>query len=891
MAFSEYFEHKTCEPEIYQRWEHGGAFIAEVNSKRPAFTISMPPPNATGTLHLGHAIMLAIEDLMIRWRRMAGDEALWVPGTDHAAIATESVVIKKLQNEGIDDPRKILGREELVRRIIAYVDNSQATIRAQIRAMGSSCDWSRERYTMDEQLSRCVTAVFARMFRDGLIYRGPRIVNWDPALQTTVSDDEIDHVEREAKFYTMRYGPFLVGTSRPETKLGDTAVAVHPDDPRWQEYIGQTIEIPWPKGPTITIRVVAEPEFVDPQTGTGALGVTPGHSQVDFEIARKHGLPLIQVIGEDGRMTEAAGPYAGMTVHECREAFVRDLQEAGLIEKIETYVQPISICHRSKQPIEPLPKAQWFIDVNKAAVPWHGKLLSLKQVMKAVVESGEIRIVPDHEEKKYFHWIDNLRDWCISRQIWWGHRIPAWYRGPEEFYVGHRKPEGKGWEQDPDTLDTWFSSALWTWSTLVDAKLAANDNLTLSQILERSADFKRFHPTSVMETGYDILFFWVARMILMTTYTTGQVPFRTVYLHGMVLDKDGEKMSKTKPETSIDPLEVIEEHGADPLRLAMILSSSAGRDTRLSKEQIIACKRLVNKIWNAAKLVERSISGKTNSALPATIKHPVNRWMLARLKALIELTDARLSAYSFNDASENIRISFWGEFCDFYLEAIKLEQIKQLDETPAVLLHTFEQYLRLFHPFIPFVTEEVWSQLQRPGMLIRAEWPTANAAHTWPEDAEGVAAVVRLLTEIRRIRSEKEIEQSAKVDVLIQPRLSAEIFEACREIIARLARTTDPVIEASPRQSATAKQNAVVAVDSAFTVAVSLSQADAEAERSRLTKQLATEQQRLSRLEQKLQDERFLQQAKPEFVLSTKAEAAKVSATIVSLQERLHALA
>lgn len=891
MAFSEYFEHKTCEPEIYQRWEQGGAFIAEVNSKRPAFTISMPPPNATGTLHLGHAIMLAIEDLMIRWRRMAGDEALWVPGTDHAAIATESVVIKKLQNEGIDDPRKTLGREELVRRIIAYVDNSQATIRAQIRAMGSSCDWSRERYTMDEQLSRCVTAVFARMFRDGLIYRGPRIVNWDPALQTTVSDDEIDHVEREAKFYTMRYGPFLVGTSRPETKLGDTAVAVHPDDPRWQQYIGQTIEVPWPKGPTITIRVVAEPEFVDPQTGTGALGVTPGHSQVDFEIARKHGLPLIQVIGEDGRMTEAAGPYAGMTVHECREAFVRDLQEAGLIEKIETYVQPISICHRSKQPIEPLPKAQWFIDVNKAAVPWRGKLLSLKQVMKAVVESGEIRIVPDHEEKKYFHWIDNLRDWCISRQIWWGHRIPAWYRGPEEFYVGHRKPEGKGWEQDPDTLDTWFSSALWTWSTLVDAKLAANDNLTLSQILERSADFKRFHPTSVMETGYDILFFWVARMILMTTYTTGQVPFRTVYLHGMVLDKDGEKMSKTKPETSIDPLEVIEEHGADPLRLAMILSSSAGRDTRLSKEQIIACKRLVNKIWNAAKLVERSIAGKTNSALPATIKHPVNRWMLARLKALIELTDARLSTYSFNDASENIRASFWGEFCDFYLEAIKLEQLKQLAETPAVLLHTFEQYLRLFHPFIPFVTEEVWSQLQRPGMLIRAEWPAANAAHAWPEDAEGVAAVVRLLTEIRRIRSEKEIEQSAKVDVLIQPRQSVEIFEACREIIARLARTTDPVIEASPRQSATAKQNAVVAVDSAFTVAVSLSQADAEAERARLTKQLATEQQRLSRLEQKLQDERFLQQAKPEFVLSTKAEAAKVSATIVSLQERLHALA
>lgn len=890
MAFSEYFEHKACESEIYRRWEQGGTFIADVNSKRPAFTISMPPPNATGTLHLGHAIMLALEDLMIRWRRMAGDEVLWLPGTDHAAIATENVVIKNLQKEGIADPRQSLGREGLVQRIIEYVNGSQATIRSQIRAMGSSCDWSRERYTMDAQLSRCVSAVFARMFRDGLIYRGPRIVNWDPALQTTVSDDEIDHVEREANFYTMRYGPFLIGTSRPETKLGDTAVAVHPDDPRWQAYIGQTIEIPWPKGPTITIKVVAAPEYVDPETGTGALGVTPAHSQVDFEIAQQHNLPLIQVIGEDGKMTAAAGPYAGMDVLECREAFVKDLQAAGLLEKVETYIQPVSICYRSKQLIEPLPKDQWFIDVNKPAVKWRGRLLSLKQVMKSVVESGEIHLVPDHEEKKYFHWIENLRDWCISRQIWWGHRIPAWYRGPEEFYVGHRRPSGEGWRQDPDTLDTWFSSALWTWSTLVDSRLAANEDLDLQKILAGSPDYQRFHPTAVMETGYDILFFWVARMILMTTYVTGEVPFRTVYLHGLILDKDGEKMTKTKPETSIDPLEVIEEHGADPLRMAMILGSTAGRDTKLAKDQIIACKRLVNKIWNAAKLVERSLEGKAAAPLPSVIQHPVNRWMLAQLSTAIETASARLATYSFNEAGEKVRASFWGELCDFYLEAIKLDELKQLAETASVLSHVFEQYLRLFHPFMPFVTEQVWAELRRPGMLIRADWPQPNSAYQWPEEVNGVNAVVRLIVEIRRIRYEKEIEQGAKVEVTIQPRAHLESFKSCREIIARLARTTEPKIESAASTSVTAQRNAVVAVDEAFTVAVSLSQADTEAERARLKKQLAAEQQKLDRLEKKLQDERFLSQAKPDYIESTRAEAAKARATMTSIEERLSLL-
>jgi valyl-tRNA synthetase len=885
MAFSEYFEPARREEEIYRRWEESGAFIADPDSTKPPFTISMPPPNATGFLHLGHSIMLAVEDLLIRWKRMGGFEALWVPGTDHAAIATESRVIKDLQKEGIRDPRAELGRDELVRRIAEFVRNSQSTIRSQIRAMGSSCDWSRERYTMDPQLSRCVASVFARMFRDGLIYRGQRIINWDPTLQTTISDDEIEHVEREAKFYTLRYGPFLVGTSRPETKLGDTAVAVHPADERWKEHIGKTYEVRWPKGPTITVKVVADLLHVDMETGTGALGVTPAHSQIDFDIAQQHNLPMVQVIDEQGRMTEAAGPYAGMTVKECREAFVRDLTEAGLLEKEETYAQKVSICYRSKQPIEPLPKAQWFIDVNKPAVRWRGQLLSIKQVMKDVVESGRIRILPEHEEKTYFHWIENLRDWCISRQIWWGHRVPVWHL-EDEMYVGHRPPDG--WTQDPDTLDTWFSSALWTWSTLVDSTAAEDQSLSLAEILERSPDYKRFHPTSVMETGYDILFFWVARMILMTTYATGDIPFSTVYLHGLVLDINGDKMSKQKPETCIDPLDEIRENGADALRLAMILGSAVGRDTKLGRDHITACRRLVNKIWNAAKLVARSIEGKNiDEVPPSKVQHPVNRWILMRIRSLIESVNDRLENYSLGEAGEQIRGSFWGEFCDFYLEAIKVENLSARDETPAVLLHAFDQYLRLLHPFMPFVTEEIWTEIGRPGMLIRAEWPRIRAEHDWKEDAEGVEAVVRLISAIRSIRSDRGIEPKAKVNAEVQPRVHAEVMESCRDIIARLARTNALSFDGA---SATTRKDASVGVDEAFSVAVSLDRADTEAERARLTKQLNAEQEKLAALEKRLGNEGFVSRAKPEVVEATRQDAAKASATIASIEERLQSL-
>ncbi len=893
MALEKYFEPQKYEQDIYRRWEESGAFVADVDSDKPPFVITMPPPNATGTLHTGHAVMLALEDLMIRWRRMAGDEALWVPGTDHAAIATESVVIRKHQEDGMADPRGELGREELLRRIAEYVAGSQDRIRQQIRAIGSSCDWTRECYTMDPQLHRCVDGVFARMFRDGLIYRGPRIVNWDPFLQTTVSDDEIYHEDRPAKFYTLRYGPFLVGTSRPETKLGDTAVAIHPDDERWSEHIGKTYEVPWPKGPTITVRVIADTK-VDPEFGTGALGVTPAHSHVDFEMAEKNDLPLIQVIGEDGRMTEAAGDlYAGMTVEECRAAFVAELKEAGLLEKEEDYTQSTSLCYRSKKPIEPLPKEQWFIAVEKPSVPWRGRNLSLKQVMREVVATGEIRILPEHQEKTYFHWIDNLRDWCISRQIWWGHRIPVWYRGGEDMYVGHQPPsetpDRDGWVQDEDTLDTWFSSALFTWSTLVDKDVAAEPGVDLSEILARSPDYQRFHPTSVMETGYDILFFWVARMILMTTYATGEVPFRTVYLHGLILDKLGRKMSKSHPETCVDPMDTIEEYGADILRLSLLVGNAPGKDLKLGKERLVGGKRLINKIWNAAKLtdvtLERIVGDRDRSSLaPSEVTHPVNRWMLSRLRDLVLRINQRLEDYYFGDAAEILRASFWGELCDFYLEAIKVESLANLEETAEVLNHTFMAYLKLWHPFLPYVTEHLWGELGGEDMLIRAAWPEPQDGHAYESDADDVEAVVRLVSAVRKIRAEQGLEPGAKVEVEVHPKGHAEAFEASSSIVERLVRAES--IHFAPVGS-TAPAGATVAVDPSFEVAVRLGEADREAEKKRLEKQLEEARRHLGGLEKRLANENFVTRAKPEAVEKTRADAEKQRTTIASIEERL----
>ena len=502
------YEPKEFEKEIAEKWESSEVFHAKLDSEKPSFTISMPPPNATGQLHIGHAVMLVLEDIFSRWKRMDGYEVLWLPGTDHAAIATENVVLQKIKSEeGISEPRMSLGREEVLRRIETYVKNSQGTIRNQIKALGSSCDWSRERYTMDNQLNRCVNETFKRMYDDGLIFRGPRIVNWDPILKTNVSDDEVERKETRSPFYTLQYGPFRIGTVRPETKFGDKYVVMHPEDIRYKKYNhGDTIDCEWING-RVTATIIKD-NVVDPDFGTGVMTITPWHDHIDFGIAERHGLDKEQIIDFEGKLLPIANEFEGLSIEQARPKIVEKLKNKGLLVNIDSeYSHNKSYNSRGGGAIEPQIRDQWFIDVNKKSVEWKGKKLSLKEIMIDVIISGDIKLVPERFKSTYFYWIENLQDWCISRQIWWGHRVPVFYRN-EETKVSIFKLDAKdGWKQDPDTLDTWFSSALWTWSTLIDPELAKNNLLTFKELLKGSSDFQKFHPTDIMETGYDILFF------------------------------------------------------------------------------------------------------------------------------------------------------------------------------------------------------------------------------------------------------------------------------------------------------------------------------------------------------------------------------------------------
>lgn len=548
MKLPKVYEPDQYESDIYALWEKSGAFTAKPDTDRERFSISMPPPNETGTLSIGHALFITLQDIMARHARQQGKDVLWLPGTDHASLAVNAIIEKKLTDEGTD--KHAIGREAFLKRTREFVGGSRETMLGQMRAMGASADWTRLRYTLDDALNRCVNETFVKMYDDGLIYRGHRIVNWDPNLETNVSDDEVIYQEEKGKFYTFKYGPFEIGTARPETKFADKYVVVHPDDKRYAKYKhGDTFEIEWINGP-LTATIIKD-EVADPEFGTGAMTITPWHSHVDFELAEKYDLDKEQIIDFHGNLLPIAGEFAGQSIEEARDKIVEKMKAKGLLLNVdENYVHNVAINERGKGVIEPQIRLQWFVDVNKEVVEWKGKKQSLKQVLQSVIREEDVRIIPERFEKIYFHWIDNLRDWCISRQIWWGHRIPVWYRtdtdGKEETYVGVLPPQSDDegwheWEQDPDTLDTWFSSALWTWSTLVDPKLAEDYSLPFDELLKRSKDFQAYHPTSVMETGWDILFFWVARMILTTTYMTGQVPFKDVYLHGLVRAEDVER--------------------------------------------------------------------------------------------------------------------------------------------------------------------------------------------------------------------------------------------------------------------------------------------------------------------------------------------------------------
>src|SRR3989344_5965703 len=717
------FDFQNLEKKIYEKWKKSGFFNPDICVKKgvtkksaKSFSIVLPPPNVTGTLHMGHAAMLAIEDIMIRYARMKGYKTLWLPGTDSAAIATQAKVESEIYKKE-EKTRYDLGREELLRRINIFTEESKETIINQLKRMGSSLDWSRYAYTLDEKRYNAVMEAFVRMYKAGLIYRGARIVNWDPKLQTTVSDDEVEWVEEKSPFYYLKYGPFVIGTARPETKFGDKYVVMHPADKRYQKYKhGEKINLEWINGP-VTATVIKD-KSIDMDFGTGVMTITPWHDNADFEIAERHKLDKEQIIDYKGKLLPIAGEFTNLHIKKARPLIVEKLKLKGLLERVdENYEHRVATNERGGGIIEPQIKEQWFVDVNKKFKMNSSKIkgiksgaeISLKDLMQKVIKSGQIKILPARFEKVYFHWINNLRDWCISRQIWFGHRIPVWYKGGE-IYCGVKAPEGEGWKQDEDVLDTWFSSGLWTFSALGWP--------------EKTADFKNFHPTSVIETGYDILFPWVARMILMSGFLLGDVPFKTVYLHGLVRDNQGRKMSKSLGNI-IDPLDMIKKYGADATRLSLIIGAAPGSDMKLSEDKVRGYRNFTTKVWNASRFVIMNYKEtKVKSKLTAKDKKH-----LKDLEAVKKKVGSFLDKYDFNQAGEIIYHYFWHTFADKVLEEMKprLSSDNEADRAAAqeVLITILKSSLKMLHPFVPFVTEEVWGLMpnaQKDKMLIAEPW-------------------------------------------------------------------------------------------------------------------------------------------------------------------------
>lgn len=716
---SKTYNPKEVEHRVYERWEESGYFNPDrlpFSRRRKPFSIAMPPPNITGELHTGHALGFTIQDILTRFHRMRGEAALWVPGTDHAAIATQVVVERELKKEGVG--RHQLGRDGFLKRVWQWKELYGRRIVEQTKRIGASADWSREHFTMDDDLTAAVQTAFKRMYDDGLIYRGERIINWCPACHTGISDLEVDHEETPGKLWHIRYrlsdgtGSVVVATTRPETMLGDTAVVVHPKDERYTWLVGKTVRLPIADR---DIPIIADAR-IDREFGTGAVKVTPAHDPLDFDIGQTHALPLIKVIGLDGRMTPEAGAgFVGLTTLEARERVLEKLRELSVLVKEEDHIHAVSLCSRSKTIIEPLVSLQWFVKM---------KPLAAKAI--AAVRSGKIRIVPDRFEKNYFQWLENIRDWNISRQIWWGHRLPVWYKtvgGEERVRVSTKKP-GAGWVQDDDTLDTWFSSGLWTFSTLGWPK--------------RTGDLRRYHPTSVLVTGWDILPFWVVRMIVFSQYLLHQPPFRTVYLHGLVLDEQGRKMSKSKG-TGIDPLVMSDRYGMDALRMSLVVGNAPGQDFRLYEKKIEGYRNFANKLWNVARftLGHARPRGKLVAATLA------DRWILSRLNTTVQNVTKQIEAYDFSSAGQELYDFVWHDFADWYLEAAKVHP------NAGVLYAVLETVIRLLHPFMPFITEALWEALQPTELLLITRWPkpsrrwSANATteKTFRELQETVSAL------------------------------------------------------------------------------------------------------------------------------------------------------
>jgi valyl-tRNA synthetase len=889
-AMPKTYDFKSTEPQLYKWWEESGWFRpwnepqkADFDPARPPFVISIPPPNVTGELHLGHAMFVAVEDLMIRYHRMKGDPTLWVPGSDHAGIATQLQVEKELlRTEEVT--REELGREKFVERCWEWKRKYGGIITDQLRRLGASCDWSRERFTLDDGPSRAVREAFVRLYEKGLVYRGPRLINWSPGLKTAVSDLEVEYNEEEVTLYYFKYmlkdstDYIPVATVRPETILGDTAVAVHPDDARYNRFIGRTALVPILNR---EIPVIAD-ALVNREFGTGAVKITPGHDPTDYEIAQRAGLPIVNILNKDATLNENAGPYAGQERFECRRNLWADMERAGLTIRAEKYVTQIPRSQRGGEIVEPMVSTQWFVKIKPLA---EAAMTAVKDGVGA--ERRRIRIVPERFEKVYFNWLENIKDWCISRQLWWGHRIPVWYCPDGHMTVGRADPtecatcHSKEIEQDPDVLDTWFSSGLWPFSTLGWP--------------DETPDLKYFYPTSVMETGYDILFFWVARMIMMGLEFTGEAPFHTVYLHGLVRDGDGRKMSKTLGNV-IDPREVMDDYGTDALRFTLLTAGTPGNDLNLSLARVEANRNFANKIWNIARFVISNLP--PDFAVTAVGDQSLaDRWILSRLNQVIQDSTRLMEGYEFGQAGTLAHEFLWGEFADWYVEYAKVP-LAGSDEaaktrTRNILVHVLDQTLRLLHPYVPYITEAVWQKLPRSGApddppaLIVARWPQAG-----PVDAVALADFGHLMEVIRAIRNaraEKKVELSKKIPATIVAGDKAGWLTEQRPTLVALARLEDQqfrIFADLPEKP----RNAIALVIGTTEVYLPLEGlVNLSEERERLTRELADLDRQIQKSEGLLASD-FARKAPAAVVEKERAKLAALTESRAKVEERLQAM-
>ncbi|MDD3866580.1 MAG: valine--tRNA ligase [Eubacteriales bacterium] len=871
------FDPAPHEERLYREWQEKGYFTPQPDPEKEPFTIVIPPPNITGQLHMGHALDNTLQDILIRTRRMQGYAALWLPGTDHASIATEARIVETMRQEGVD--KETLGRDGFLERAWSWKEEYGGRIIDQLKRLGASCDWSRERFTLDDGLSQAVQEVFVRLYDKDLIYRGERIINWCPRCLTSISDAEVEYEDQEGRFYHIRYpladggGHVDLATTRPETMLGDTAVAVHPEDDRYAHLVGRQVILPLTGR---TIPVIADP-YVDREFGTGVVKITPAHDPNDFEVGQRHDLPTINIMTDDAHINEKGGVYAGLERQEARRRVVADLEKEGLLLKTEPHRHNVGTCYRCHTVVEPRLSFQWFVRMKPLAEP----------AIEAV-RAGETRFVPERFEKIYFNWMENIRDWCISRQLWWGHRIPAWYCDDcGEVAVSRAAPStcpscgSARLRQDEDTLDTWFSSALWPFSTLGWP--------------EKTVDLAYFYPTSVLVTAYDIIFFWVARMIFSALEQTGEVPFHTVFIHGIIRDAEGRKMSKSLGN-GIDPLELIDAYGADALRYALVNGTAPGHDQRFQQEKIEAGRNFINKIWNSLRFVVMNLEDAADLSLPAPDDLTLeDSWILSRLQTLKEEVSANIDKYELGIAIGKIYSFIWDSYCDWYIELSKA----RLQETAgtgrrtaqAVLVHVLGEAMQLLHPFMPFVSESVWQQLnQTQESIMVSAWPTADDAYRFPRQEEAMENLMEAIRAIRTVRSDLGVPPSRKASLIVVSEDAAirQRMQDGEAFLRRLAGIEDMTVQSDKQD---VPPTAVAALFPGGALYLPLSGLiDIQLEIERLQKEKENLEQEVRRVEGKLANEQFTSRAPEKVVQAERDKLGRYAEMLDKAAERLEQL-